>query len=74
MDVICIFVDNLRNINNVINCLKILTIISSASGLSKITHLQVIIVALGYFVSPTYNVLEMGKIETNLGSSDSTEL
>lgn len=73
-DVICIFVNNLENVNDAINCLKIWATISSASGLSRITRPRVIIVALENFVSPTYDVLEMGEIETNLESSDLTEL
>lgn len=73
-DIICSFADNFRNINDAINYLKIWATISLASGLFRITCLQVIIVALEHSVSRTYDVLEIGKIETNLGLSDLTEL
>ena len=73
-DVICIFADNLGNVNDAINRLKIWATIGSNSGLSRITRPRVIIVASGNSVSLTYDVLEMGEIETNLGSSDLTEL
>lgn len=73
-DVICIFADDLGDVNDAINRLKIWATISSASGLSRITRPRVIIVASGHSVSPTYDVLEMGEIEINLESGDSTEL
>lgn len=73
-DVICIFANNLGNVNDAINYLKIWATIGLVSGLSTITRPQVIIVASENSVSPTYDVLEIGEIETNLESSDLTEL
>lgn len=73
-DVICIFADDFGNVNNAINRLKVWATIGSASGLSRITRPRVIIVASGNSVSPIHDILEMGEIETNLGSGDSAEL
>lgn len=73
-DEVSIFSDDFGNVNNAINRPKIWATIGSASVLSKITPPRVIIVASGHSVSPNYDLLEMGEIETNLGSGHSAGL
>lgn len=73
-DVICVFADDFGSVNNAINRLKVWATIGSASGLSRITRPRLISVASENSVSPIHDSLEMGEIETNLGSGDSPEL